>query len=94
MKTIKVAIHTESDNIYLEVIAEVTMSNNEEEAHPDDIAPVIEHYYHVTIKSISLYFGIFPIYIEPSHLLDEAREELIKAILIYVDEYFQDQDED
>jgi hypothetical protein len=94
MKTIKVPIHTENDNIYLEVVAEVDLVTNEEEAHPDDIAPVIEHYYNVSIKSIKLYFGIFPISIEPSHLLDEAREELIKGILIYVDEYFADQDED
>lgn len=94
MKTIKVPIHTENDNIYLEVVAEVDLTSNEEEAHPDDIAPVIEHYYNVKIQSIKLYFGIFPISIEPSHLLDEAREELIKGILIYVDEYFTDQDED
>ena len=94
MKTIKVPIHTENDNIYLEVVAEVDLVTNEEEAHPDDIAPVIEYYYNVSIKSIKLYFGIFPISIEPSHLLDEAREELIKGILIYVDEYFADQDED
>jgi hypothetical protein len=94
MKTIKVPIHTENDNIYLEVVAEVDLVSNEEEAHPDDIAPVIEHYYSVSIQSIKLYFGIFPVSIEPSHLLDEAREEVIKAILIYVDEYFADQDED
>ena len=90
MKTIKVPIHTESDNIYLEVLAEVSMFNNEEEAHPDDIAPVVENFYHVSIKSISLYFGIFPVSIEPSHLLEEAREEVIKAILIYVDQYFNE----
>lgn len=94
MKTIKVPIHTENDNIYLEVVSEVDLVTNEEEAHPDDIAPVIEHYYNVHIQSIKLYFGIFPVSIEPSHLLDEAREEVIKAILIYVDEYFADQDED
>lgn len=94
MKTIKVPIHTESDNIYLEVVAEVSMSNNQEEAHPDDIAPVVEHFYQVSIKSISLYFGIFPTYIDPKHLLEEAREEIIKAILIYVDEYFNEQNED
>ena len=90
MKIIKVPIHTESDNIYLEVIAEVELTTNEEEAHPDDIAPVVEHFYNVKIQSIKLYFGIFPITIEPNHLLDEAKEEVIKAILIYIDEYFND----